>query len=124
MQDSHSTMEGFQLMERNQVSGIAVNSANGELFANLSASDFLYSMASSPSVVPELLVLPVHVFLHKQSGRHLVSAPVTVSPNSPLEDVIRRMVTFQVHRVYVVDENRKPIGIITPFEILALFRTL
>ncbi len=46
-------MQGYQLMERNQISGIAVTTASGELFSNLSASDLVHSIGSSTKITPE-----------------------------------------------------------------------
>ena len=43
----------------------------------------------------------------------------TASPDTPLADVVRRMVEDRVLRVFVLDERRRPIGVVSTNEILA-----
>jgi CBS domain-containing protein len=50
---------------------------------------------------------------------HMTADPVTVVPGTPIYLVARRMLNAHVHRVIVVDEDGRPIGIVTSTDILA-----
>lgn len=43
----------------------------------------------------------------------------TVGPLTPLRDIARKMVEAHIHRVYVVDEQHKPIGVVLSTDVLA-----
>jgi CBS domain-containing protein len=52
--------------------------------------------------------------------RHFMTAdPVMVGPDTPLHIVARVMIDAHVHRVIVVDEAHRPIGIVSGTDILA-----
>jgi len=43
---------------------------------------------------------------------------VTVGPQTPLPELVRTMIDAHIHRVIVVDGQRKPIGVVTSTDIL------
>ena len=45
--------------------------------------------------------------------------PVTVSPGATIGDLARKMIDVHIHRVIVVDNNGKPIGIVSSTDLLA-----
>jgi CBS-domain-containing membrane protein len=51
--------------------------------------------------------------------RYMTTDVVTVRPEAPLPELAQAMVDACIHRVIVVDEQRKPIGIVTSMDILA-----
>jgi CBS domain-containing protein len=51
--------------------------------------------------------------------RYMTTDIVTVRPEATLPEVAQTMVDAYIHRVIVVDEKRKPIGIIASMDILA-----
>jgi CBS domain-containing protein len=51
--------------------------------------------------------------------RYMTTGVITVRPEAPLPELARTMVDACVHRVIVVDERRKPVGIVTSMDILA-----
>jgi CBS domain-containing protein len=51
--------------------------------------------------------------------RYMTTDIVTVRPEASLAELAQTMVDACIHRVIVVDEDRKPIGIITSMDILA-----
>jgi CBS domain-containing protein len=52
-------------------------------------------------------------------GRYMTPDPVTTGPEALLPSLARTMIDAHVHRVIVVDESRKPIGIVSSTDILA-----
>jgi CBS domain-containing protein len=52
--------------------------------------------------------------------RHFMTAdPVTVGPETPIRVLARHMIDAHVHRVVVVDAERRPIGIVSGTDVLA-----
>ena len=49
----------------------------------------------------------------------MTADPVTVSPHTPIGKLARLMLDAHIHRVVVVDEQRRPIGIVSSTDILA-----
>ncbi len=45
-------------------------------------------------------------------------AVVTVTPNVPLYDVVHKLAKTGLHRLYVVDPEHKPIGVISLKDVL------
>jgi CBS domain-containing protein len=46
---------------------------------------------------------------------------VSCGPEATLEHVMRLLVTFEVHRVYIVDGQKRPLGVVTMSDCLGLF---
>jgi CBS domain-containing protein len=52
--------------------------------------------------------------------RHSMTAdPVTVRPETPIRDLARWMLDAHIHRLVVVDEGQRPVGIVTSTDLLA-----
>ena len=51
--------------------------------------------------------------------RYMTADVVTVGPQTPLPELARTMIDAHIHRVIVVDEERKPIGVVSSTDLLA-----
>lgn len=51
--------------------------------------------------------------------QYMTTDPVTVAPDTPIRTLARMMIDAHIHRVIVVDEERKPIGIVSSTDLLA-----
>ncbi len=52
--------------------------------------------------------------------RHYMTAdPVSVAPSTPVTTLARQMIDAHIHRVIVVDEDGRPLGIVSATDILA-----
>lgn len=132
-----STVKSFACMLANQVSSVGVVSheRGGALVASLSASDLRGLLPQDFSA----LSLPVLEFLNSKAsaaGYHnckhahandwgLKGAEAlkgvsiaTCSPSSTFEEVIGQLSEGRLHRMYVVDANERPLGIVTLTDIL------
>lgn len=121
LKESQAAIVGVALMEKNHVSGLAVVDENGSLTANFSTHDFAKMIAHSAALTPPELFLPIHVFLLQQTQLHPLRAPVTCKKSDTLVSVVTKLALYRVHRLWVVDDNNRPIGIVTPFEVLRQF---
>jgi CBS domain-containing protein len=55
----------------------------------------------------------------EQIRRFLTAQPVTVAPVTPIGELAQKMVDAHIHRVLVVVEEDRPLGIVTSTDILA-----
>lgn len=51
--------------------------------------------------------------------RFMTPDPVTAPPDTPIRSLARMMVDAHVHRVIVVDEEQRPIGVVSSTDVLA-----
>ncbi len=51
--------------------------------------------------------------------RYMTAEVVTVGPATPLSELARTMINCHVHRLLVVDDQRRPIGIVSSTDVLA-----
>jgi CBS domain-containing protein len=108
--------EAANILSKAQISGVPVVDDGGKCLGVLSAADFLRSPknegmpveadggnGASPATVAKLMT----------------ADPVTVSPSTPIRKIARQMLDAHIHRVVVVDEHDRPIGIVSTTDILA-----
>jgi len=107
-------VNGFQKMYKDQIGAVAiVDDRSGKLVANLSASDLRGISYQTIAGVK----LPVLDFLEMMTGKK-VSKPIFCMPNDLLLDVLSKIILHNIHRVWVTDTERKPIGVVTLTDII------
>jgi len=102
-------LTAFEVIIANNVNGIAVVDEKGELKGNLSASDFkgfteknFYDLDA-----------PLEKVIAGQK-------PVTCRRDTTLHDVLRLYMNYRIHRVYIVDEHNRPIGIVSMTDVMKI----
>src|SRR5579862_4993829 len=50
---------------------------------------------------------------------YMTANPVTVGPSTPIRFLARQMIDAHIHRIIVVDEGQRPIGIVAGTDVLA-----
>eukprot|EP01133_Synstelium_polycarpum_P007977 gene7977-9372_t len=111
-------LEAFQLMAQNRVNGIAVTDEKNQILANISARD-LKELLNETRIF-ENLYLSVGEFISKvrMQDYKAVHPSICSSMDEPLQKLITRMAAAKIHRVYILDDDRKPIGVISLHDIL------
>jgi CBS domain-containing protein len=107
-------IHAFFLMLYNKVPAVAIVSGNGELVGNLSASDL---RGLDQNTFTELLK-PVMEFV-KSVKRH--RGLITCKKDSTLESVLSKLANNKVHRLWIVNDQNCPIGVVTLTDIMRLF---
>jgi predicted transcriptional regulator len=95
-----------QLLARENITGVPVVNGQGRCIGILSATDFLTLWAWGGDGDAEV-------------RHHMTADPVTVPPTTPLGELARQMIDAHIHRVIVVDERQRPIGVVASTDILA-----
>jgi 5'-AMP-activated protein kinase regulatory gamma subunit len=102
----------LRYMKNIKVSGVAVVDDHHRIIANFSATDLIGLTEDNF----HLLSLSIKEFVYKIHG--FPKPPVFVLPNDSIETVMLKLVVHKVHRVYIVNPEMKPIGIITLTDIM------
>jgi CBS domain-containing protein len=118
MSDKAMAVHAFYLMYYNKVSAVAIVNSEGTLVANISASD-LRGLSNSSIAT---LFLPVCDYLIK--AHDLPKYPMTCKYYTRLDMVLVRMGIFRVHRLWLVDDFERPIGLISLSDIMKRIATM
>ncbi|KAJ3025418.1 UNVERIFIED_CONTAM: hypothetical protein HDU68_007185 [Siphonaria sp. JEL0065] len=122
---TYTALAAFRIMYLHRVSAVAVVSpTTGQMVANLSASDLRGITADMESL--EALLLPVFEFLETKSRNRGVDAIKpdqlrSVTRDQVFEEAIKVLLESRIHRVWVEDEEEKPVGVLTMGDLLAYF---
>jgi 5'-AMP-activated protein kinase regulatory gamma subunit len=128
-------MNAFQMIHRARVSGLAVVNQHGVLVGNISASDLKYAKVDQPDQFLQHLQEPIESFLDWKKSEHQGwlewffgstkesrFQPIVVKETDSMESVMEKCNKTKIHRVYVVDEQQKPLYVISLSDILAQFQ--
>lgn len=110
--DTMSVIDTLKYMKDFKCSGLAVVDKHNRMVANFSATDLLGLNEENFY----LLQLPVKEFLSRVYG--YPKPPVVVSEVSTIEEVLLKISVHHVHRVYIVDESMRPLGVLTLTDIM------
>jgi len=106
MSFSATTIHAFWLMIFHKVYGVAITDSNGRLIANISASDVKGLSGKLPF---SSLLLPIRDFIRKSN----VPPALKCTWETPLSSIIHQLSLFRAHRIWVVDTNDIPVGVVT-----------
>jgi len=114
------TIEAFKAIHDKKVSAVAVVDNDGKLVGNVSASDL--KVVGYDGALLSRLFYPISQFLkilpHEHKEALKIEGPVCVKPSATFREVIDKLVNIRIHRLYVVDDNQIPIGVVSQLEVL------
>jgi CBS domain-containing protein len=116
------------LLREARITGAPVVDGDGRCIGVLSTSDFIKWIEQSRRIceprvaencfadwqVVDLEALPAYTV-----AEHMTGDPVTVPPLVSITDLARQMLDAHIHRIIVVDQQRRPIGVVSSTDILA-----
>ena len=107
-----SALEAFELMVKYNLSGLAVIDENGEIMHNMSSTDirlWLFAQHSLEVSVEEFLI-----GIRKLKTNKNTKAPVMVCTlQNGLKKIVDKLKATKWHRIWVVDDHRAPIGVLS-----------
>jgi len=122
--ENFPALEAFKQMIENKVCAVAVVTSSGEIVGTISETDirqvgfnlkfFFYLSLTCKGYLE-------HVRIY-DSTRTVPSNvdPICVKPTSTIEDVIKTLNYYSIHRVFVIDQNRKPIGVVSASDVMSV----
>jgi len=119
-------IDALTVLERKKISGMAVVDKEGKILGNISTSDLKRMDTESPEQLCYDIYQSIDQYIRsvksvKESGFPTFE-PIFVKPSDYVSQVIRSVNSKHVHRVYIVDEDQKPINEISLCDIIAQFR--
>jgi 5'-AMP-activated protein kinase, regulatory gamma subunit len=120
VKSSDTALRAFRALHQNSVSAAPVVNEDGVLVANISSSDLRNLSAGTLKLVLE----PVLTFLGDAKAMGLKTSvprarsPVSTTSECTLRSLINTMLIQRVHRVWVVDDARKPIGVVSMTDVV------
>eukprot|EP01116_Phalansterium_solitarium_P008443 TRINITY_DN22357_c0_g1_i1.p2 TRINITY_DN22357_c0_g1~~TRINITY_DN22357_c0_g1_i1.p2 ORF type:complete len:351 (-),score=152.56 TRINITY_DN22357_c0_g1_i1:65-1117(-) len=115
-QQTELALEAFRRMVTAHVTGVAVVNADGRLVEVLSTKDL--KIISPDGRLFWRMFQQIAAFVKDLDTAQRPGQLVTVQPTNTLSDVIRLMVQNKVHRVFVVDDAMRPVGVVTVKDVL------
>ena len=104
-----------------KVSAVAVVDDNGVLVGNFSATD-LKALGYEDDIATIAGLDPLSKFVDKvKASAPDDEYPIAVEKTATTASVIKKFASAGVHRIYVVDAMRKPVGIVSLVDIIELF---
>ncbi len=107
--------EAERLMRTYRVSGLPVTDEDGALVGVVSQTDFVHLDS------PDVRSLIRHESSRIRVGEVMSRPPVTVAMTTPLLQAARMMSDERVHRVVVVDDQQRPIGVLSAIDFVELY---
>jgi CBS domain-containing protein len=107
--------EAERLILDRRVSGLPVIDHGGALVGVVSQTDFMH-LAN-----PDVRSLIHHKASGIRVGEVMSRPPLTVLLTTPLIEAARLMRAEQVHRVVVVDDEQRPLGVLSAMDFVTLF---
>ncbi len=125
-----SLRDAAHLLADAKVTGAPVTDEAGRCVGALSATDLVRWMDRGDQAakrcfsetrcfccdweVLELEALPVDAV-----SRHMTEGPVTAKLTTPIGELSRWMLDAHIHRVFVVDERGRPVGVVSTTDVVA-----
>ena len=99
-------------LDSKQITSIALVDEHGRICGNFSASD----LKGMTEINGEFLLTLVPSFLEKNSPQSL--QPICVTPQTSIREAAEKMIQRRVHRIWLVDQGNRPVGVVTMTDIL------
>jgi len=113
-----SAWTAFKTLEVNSVSGIAIVDRDGKLVGNTSARDLKFFVLNRGTLS---LDAPIQVYLARIRQRDIDEArhpSCSIGLGTPIGHCLGLLSATGYHRVFIVDANAKPIGVVSITDIL------
>jgi len=115
-------VDAFLKIYTHDISAVGVVDTNGKIIGNVSVTDFK-DIGFSAGMFKKLFIT-IDKFLDRKIEGQNIPKLVWAYKTTHLNDVLYKLRSNRVHRVYILDENDEPYGVITLTDILNLFNSL
>ena len=131
LDESASMRSAARALREADVTGAPVVDAEGRVVGVLSAMDFVEQATDDSSVHPpvtEVLVRDhptgpyrIERVCEDKVGMHMATFVQTVDQSESLRNASREMCLARLHRLIVVDDRGRPVGVVCPLDLLAVW---
>jgi CBS domain-containing protein len=124
-----SLQAAAHLLSLARVTGAPVVDGEGHCVGVLSATDFLHWAEAGAKgagrccvaacFCSDWQIVEREFIPHDAVRNHMTPDPVVVKPSTSITELARNMLSAHIHRVIVVDETRRPVGVVSSTDVLA-----
>jgi len=111
--DSQIVVDAFKTIIDKKVSGLAVVDAQGNLIGDVTATDL--QRIKSDSLHKFWLSVNEYLDISHSAG------PACVVSTTTVEDLVKKIIESKLHRVYIVNDKKEPIGVISLIDLIEYF---
>eukprot|EP01130_Rhizamoeba_saxonica_P012431 TRINITY_DN5242_c0_g1_i1.p1 TRINITY_DN5242_c0_g1~~TRINITY_DN5242_c0_g1_i1.p1 ORF type:complete len:321 (-),score=70.83 TRINITY_DN5242_c0_g1_i1:61-1023(-) len=116
------TYEAFNKMREHKISALAVVDNDGKIVDVISSSD-IKSLFGEDIALTKYLKKPVSTFLQELSKiKERPDTVITLKAHNLGTDISETFFTYPIHRIYVVDDENYPIGVISMTDYVEAFK--
>jgi CBS domain-containing membrane protein len=116
-----------QLLSRGRITGAPVIDHGGRCVGVISATDFIHwaedlretGRQAPQCVCADWQVVEAANLPEAPVAKYMTADPVMATTSSAVADLARMMVDAHIHRVIIVDDERRPVGVVSSTDILA-----
>jgi len=112
--ENEPVTKAISLCVDNRYGGVGVLDDAGALKGNFSISDL---RILNPENFQHLLKHTVKRFMEETKGE-LMKLPVSVHPDETLHSAVHKMIQSHIHRVYVLDAQGRPVGVVSTSDVV------
>ncbi len=113
--DLETMSDAAAVLKRHKISGVPVVDIDGRCVGVLSNADFVRRESTESGQASTVTMTPVTDLV----ADHMAGDPLTVGVKDSLLAASRLMCNKHVHRLIVVDNDRKPLGIVSSLDVVA-----
>lgn len=124
---SDYTIDAFRAITTKRVTAVAVVNHDGVLVDNVSTRDlrFIVQTAAMAKETIKHLYSPVQEFLaDKHKAEESPATAISCLPTDTFGHLLEKIHKNRIHRIYIVNEQHHPIGVVSLKDILDLFGRL
>jgi CBS domain-containing protein len=118
--ENDSVLEALSMMSKHRVSSVAVIENGGRILGNISLSDIKHVLRRDRHHLLFSKCSAMVSYVKSEDGlaRGMDTVPVfDVRPDSTLSLCLRKLVATRAHRVWIINEHRQPIGVVSLTDI-------
>lgn len=109
-------MTAFSILHEKRVSALAVTSDNGQIVSSIALRDIREIFRTGQH---KMLFSSVHDFILYKSSQHTNALGLlAVQSQCTVALAIQKMMSTRIHRVWIVDNENKPIGVLSLSDVI------
>jgi CBS domain-containing protein len=123
VKETATAIDAFKMMSANKITGVPILDAEGEIITNISSKELLH-LLHDPTFFDKLQ-LPAERFVSDLKSKTFLHKSETMYPkicckfSDKFVAVLNKLAATKIHRIYVVDANSHPVGVISLDDIVS-----
>jgi len=123
VKENATAIDAFKIMSSQRVTGVPIVDSEGEIITNVSSKE-LKHILTDPNFFDKLQ-LPAERFVSDLKSKTFLHKSETMYPkicchfSDKFSAVLHKLAATKIHRIYIVDEQQHPVGVLSIEDIVA-----